>query len=348
MFATELAPRFGNGRQLYPPELAAEIDELNGWIYSQATTERSYITSAVPRIWCLQMMQSSVDSSRSSRNKSQRTLRAVFLFPASLFSPLFKLKALELWLVLPPASAQRQAIDDDQIPKAGNARIFLGTYQCIESPVAVTCLDVELKTGETFTYDTAGHHHTTEELLIFSDDGQVVTLEATIDEEAISKRFEILKKWTALPHVVLRMGTKQANTCTLTTKEFKTRKDKTKDQIAKEILALDIEAYKQQEPKPEEHKVKPPSSDEVAPEVRSDITLINRKHASLQPADTTKKCSEDEEETKSNNDDTEAKRCVQADCQWKKEYNMAMEKYNSLQEEYNNCQVHTSMSPSMR
>ncbi|KAH9092031.1 hypothetical protein Ae201684P_011570 [Aphanomyces euteiches] len=35
MFATELAPRFGNGRQLYPPELAAEIDELNGWIYTQ-------------------------------------------------------------------------------------------------------------------------------------------------------------------------------------------------------------------------------------------------------------------------------------------------------------------------
>ncbi|KAF0687979.1 Aste57867_20360 [Aphanomyces stellatus] len=35
MFATELAPALGNGRALYPTELAAQIDELNEWIYPQ-------------------------------------------------------------------------------------------------------------------------------------------------------------------------------------------------------------------------------------------------------------------------------------------------------------------------
>ncbi|CAK4640867.1 unnamed protein product [Aphanomyces euteiches] len=111
-------------------------------------------------------------------------------------------KAFELWVALPPAvesePAQTQEIGDDQIPKAGNARILLGTYHgirgAIEPPAALTLLEVELRAGETFTYDAAGHQvcwafvyegavdfkdsHTTEELLVFSDDGQVVNLEA--------------------------------------------------------------------------------------------------------------------------------------------------------------------------
>ncbi|KAF0745594.1 hypothetical protein Ae201684_000049 [Aphanomyces euteiches] len=338
MFATELAPRFGNGRQLYPPELAAEIDELNGWIYTQinngayragfTSNQDAYEAAFVEYFAALDRLES-ILATRTWLTGDTLTEADVRLFPTifrhdpvyfvrmklnqafirdypnlsrwlkqfyalpgvAAVSPIDQIKEGyfgRTWnntvpvgpkwftpdyllnrrtlvhrlggssrLVSPndaivsrlkpfvslqqvPEDAQSslplsgvavlsyrpsvgiqwtvagggtmlqrssnskafelwtQEIGDDQIPKAGNARILLGTYHgirgAIEPPAALTLLEVELRAGETFTYDAAGHQvcwafvyegavdfkdsHTTEELLVFSDDGQVVNLEA--------------------------------------------------------------------------------------------------------------------------------------------------------------------------
>lgn len=69
-------------------------------------------------------------------------------------------RGFQLWLALPPGledlPPRSQYLHADSVPAAGKARVILGDYDGVRSPIAapdgVTYLDVELRKGETWTY----------------------------------------------------------------------------------------------------------------------------------------------------------------------------------------------------
>lgn len=66
----------------------------------------------------------------------------------------------QLWIALPEAlelePSQSQYLSADDVPRAGNARVILGTYagasSPIEAPPGINYLDVQLKAGEVWNY----------------------------------------------------------------------------------------------------------------------------------------------------------------------------------------------------
>ncbi|MDB5096417.1 MAG: hypothetical protein JWM80_838 [Cyanobacteria bacterium RYN_339] len=76
------------------------------------------------------------------------------------------LRGYQLWLALPPglelAPAASQYLDAAQVPSDGVARLLLGHYGALRSPIAlpvsITYLHVRLKAGERWTYQPAADH----------------------------------------------------------------------------------------------------------------------------------------------------------------------------------------------
>jgi redox-sensitive bicupin YhaK (pirin superfamily) len=75
-------------------------------------------------------------------------------------------KGLQLWLALPPelenAPAESQYVAQRHLPSVGPARLILGSYggaqSLIAAPQDVNYLDVRLKAGQQWTYETPGEH----------------------------------------------------------------------------------------------------------------------------------------------------------------------------------------------
>ena len=76
------------------------------------------------------------------------------------------MRGYQLWLALPPelelADPHSLYLEPDRIQKSGPARVILGTYDNITSPIAVdmpvTYLHVSLRDGERWTYQPGAHH----------------------------------------------------------------------------------------------------------------------------------------------------------------------------------------------
>ena len=76
------------------------------------------------------------------------------------------LRGFQLWMALPPslelAAARSDYVDDGSIPRDGDARLLLGSYREMRSPIPydepVTYLNVQLRDGERWSYRPAGSH----------------------------------------------------------------------------------------------------------------------------------------------------------------------------------------------
>jgi redox-sensitive bicupin YhaK (pirin superfamily) len=75
-------------------------------------------------------------------------------------------RGFQLWIALPPAlelaDAYSDYVDDASIPRIGNTRVLLGSYQDLVSPIAyrepVTFLRVQLRDGEHWSYQPPPDH----------------------------------------------------------------------------------------------------------------------------------------------------------------------------------------------
>lgn len=75
-------------------------------------------------------------------------------------------RGFQLWIALPPplelADAYSDYVDDHAIPRSGNTRVLLGSYQDLSSPISykesVTYLRVQLRDGEHWTYEPSKGH----------------------------------------------------------------------------------------------------------------------------------------------------------------------------------------------
>jgi redox-sensitive bicupin YhaK (pirin superfamily) len=75
-------------------------------------------------------------------------------------------RGFQVWIALPPAlelaDAYSDYVDDNSIPRAGNARVLLGAYRGLSSPISykepVTYLRVQLRDGEHWTYQPSNGH----------------------------------------------------------------------------------------------------------------------------------------------------------------------------------------------
>src|SRR4051812_31248326 len=79
-----------------------------------------------------------------------------------------KVRGFQLWLALPPeletAEAESQYLGSDEIPSVGPARVLVGSYAAVASPVrapgGINYLLVTLKPGEQWTYEPPPGHTT--------------------------------------------------------------------------------------------------------------------------------------------------------------------------------------------
>src|SRR3954462_678522 len=79
-----------------------------------------------------------------------------------------KVRGFQLWLALPPelemAAAESQYVTSDQIPSVGPARVLVGSYATVASPVrapgGINYLLVTLNPGEQWTYEPPSGHTT--------------------------------------------------------------------------------------------------------------------------------------------------------------------------------------------
>lgn len=77
-----------------------------------------------------------------------------------------RIRGFQLWLALPPelenGPVDSQYVESDRIPRAGPARVVLGSYDGAQSPVrapsGINYLLVTLKTGESWTYTPPPGH----------------------------------------------------------------------------------------------------------------------------------------------------------------------------------------------
>ncbi len=77
-----------------------------------------------------------------------------------------RLKGFQLWIALPPdrelQTPESRYLDASEIPKSGSARVILGTFGGVRSPInspaEVTFLDVRLRGGETWIFDPPEQH----------------------------------------------------------------------------------------------------------------------------------------------------------------------------------------------
>ena len=102
-----------------------------------------------------------------------------------------RLRGFQLWLALPAqlenAAPESLYIEPEQIPKVGPARVIIGEYQGLTSPLPqvspMTYLHVQLNDGEVWTYDAPADHDV---LWIAINEGSIL-----VSGEILSKEIAI-------------------------------------------------------------------------------------------------------------------------------------------------------------